>query len=64
MDIDEDDDFYASEEAGEAVPEPKAKETPQSVVKAAPADDLESGEEEDEADSEDSDSVRRAPRWQ
>ena len=58
MDIDEDDDFYASEEGGKtASVEPKT-EVAAPVAKPAPDDELESGEEEDEAGSDDSDSVR------
>ncbi|KAK2624543.1 hypothetical protein QTJ16_006493 [Diplocarpon rosae] len=54
MDIDEDDDFYANDEAAEETSQPpeKAVETPQSTAKPAQGnEDLEEGEEEDDADS-------------
>lgn len=60
MDVDEDDDFYASEEGADATKEQpeKAEEDPQSNAKPVQEDeDLEEGEEEDEADSDGSDSV-------
>jgi pre-mRNA 3'-end-processing factor FIP1 len=56
MDVDEDDDFYAPEEATPTATEPASAEpAPQSAVKPEQDDeDLEEGEEEDEAGSDDS----------
>lgn len=56
MDVDEDDDFYAPEEATPtAAEQPSAETVPQSAVKPDQEDeDLEEGEEEDEAGSDDS----------
>jgi pre-mRNA 3'-end-processing factor FIP1 len=56
MDVDEDDDFYAPEEATPTATElPSAEPAPQPAVKPEQDDeDLEEGEEEDEAGSDDS----------
>ncbi|PQE26320.1 hypothetical protein CJF30_00001058 [Rutstroemia sp. NJR-2017a BBW] len=56
MDVDEDDDFYAPEEATPTATEPASAEpAPQPAVKPEQDDeDLEEGEEEDEAESDDS----------
>ncbi|KAM3074631.1 hypothetical protein ACMFMG_008059 [Clarireedia jacksonii] len=57
MDVDEDDDFYAPEEATPTTTEhPPAEPAPQSAIKSEQDDEgLEEGEEEDEAGSDDSD---------
>lgn len=61
MDVDEDDDFYAPEESIQPGTEDQstAATVPQPIANAQQEDgDLEEGEEEDEAGSEGSDSVR------
>lgn len=59
MDVDEDDDFYAPEDTATDNNGQGAEEAAQSTPQPAQQDeDLEEGEEEDEAIEEDSDSVR------
>jgi len=61
MDIDEDDDFYAPEEAEAPTTAADGSKDPAPTSKVEPDEDLEEGEEEDEGamDEDEDDSVRK-----
>lgn len=58
MDVDDDDDFYAPDDAPTSTEQPEKSAVAQNEVKQEDEDeDLEEGEQEDEDEDEDSDSV-------